>query len=454
MIMKRATNISRRRLLGALGAGALALPFYQLLRPRKSHAAGAAKRAVFFYFPDGVVGPSQNGEASRWHCQGSEHDFSLSELLSPLAAYKDDCVFFNGLSMGATDSGSHPGGAKKLLTAADGGNGQSIDQYLSNTVGSQAPWRHLYLGAMANQNNASGDKHITYPSPGQSITPEDNPRKAFDMLFGSIAGGGGMPSAPDPVKVSVIDGVIEDVEALRAQLGAIEKQKLDMHLESLREVEKRIKAGGVVTTASCSEPSIDTSAFDDGQLYTDEKFPAILKSQIDLTVLAMACGLTRVATIQASQHTSELIMSRFPGTEMYNPNFDMRSHQASHYGASHDFNKAEFKAFHQQVKWWVSQFAYLLEQLKNRPEPDGSGSMLDNSVVLLCSEVCDGNTHLHDNMPFVLAGKAGGAVSTGRLLQFGYERHGKLLVSIANAMGDGLGSFGDSGQGPLPGLVG
>ena len=57
---------------------------------------------------------------------------------------------------------------------------------------------------MANQNNASGDKHISYPSPGVTITPEDDPRKAFDLLFGGGGGGGG---APDPTQVTVIDGL-------------------------------------------------------------------------------------------------------------------------------------------------------------------------------------------------------------------------------------------------------
>mgnify|MGYP000157902925 CR=1 FL=1 len=443
--------LNRRRLVKGLGAAAIALPFVNLLQPQRIQAAGVAKRVIFFYFPDGVPGPSQNGDPSKFHATGSETNFQLPEVLAPLVPFQNDCVFFRGLSMGSTDAGSHPGGAKKLLTAVDGGNGESIDHYLARTVGASAPYRHLYLGAMANQNNASGDKHISYPSAGQSITPEDNPRRAFDNLFGSIAGGGTTPQV-DADKATIIDNVIGDVETLRTQLGAIEKSKLDLHLESLREVEKRIKGGGVIPVATCDKPTLDTAAFTDGELYRDDKFPSILRSQIDLMVLAMACGLTKVGVIQGSVHTSELIMSRFPATELYTPNFDMRSHQASHYGASHDYGKAEFKAFVQQRTWWVGQFAYLLDELKKRPE-DG-GTMLDNSIVVLCSEVCDGNTHLHDDMPFILAGRGGGSISTGRLLQYSYERHGKLFVSIANAMGDGLSSFGDSSSGALPGLVG
>jgi hypothetical protein len=464
--MTRREGVSRRQILHLLGRSALFLPFLSLLRPRPAGAAGVAKRAIFFYFPDGVAGPSQEGDPSLWHAQGSETDFTLPAQLEPLTAHKGDCVFLNGLSMGPTDSGSHPGGAKKLLTAFDGGNGESIDQMLARTAGAQAPFRHVYLGAAANANNASGDKHISYPSPGQSITPEDNPRQAFEFLFGKggsggssgAAGAGGAAgsaaSGPDPVEVSVIDGLLDDMKELQGKLGDTEKSKLALHFESLRQAEKRIKSAGtppVGAPPSCGSPSLDTAGFTDEQLGDPASFPAILRAQIDLMVLAMQCGLTQVGTIQASIHTSELIMSRFVGSEMYDPSFDMRSHQASHYGAAHDPQKREFTDFVKQGRWWVSQFAYLLDQLKSRPE-DG-GTMLDNSVVLLCTEVCDGNTHLHDNMPFVLAGGAGGAIKTGRLLSYDGLRHGGLHASIARSMGQMIGSFGDTPQGPLPGLL-
>ncbi len=144
-------------------------------------------------------------------------------------------------------------------------------------------------------------------------------------------------------------------------------------------------------------------------------------------------------------------MSRFAGTQMYNPGFDMRSHQASHYGASHDPTNIQYVAYGEQVTWWVQQYAYLLNRLESLPE--GDGTMLDNSLVLLCTEICDGNTHSHDDMPFLLAGGGGGTINTGQLLTFGYHRHADLLLSIGNAMGDAMTSFGDSSSGQLPGLM-
>jgi hypothetical protein len=96
----------------------------------------------------------------------------------------------------------------------------------------------------------------------------------------------------------------------------------------------RVRAHDAALAASCdAPPGFDASP---ALLFAPENFPAVLRAQIDTMVLAMACGLSRVGVIQASQHTSELIMSRFRGTDMYDPGFDMRSHQASHYGARQD----------------------------------------------------------------------------------------------------------------------
>ncbi len=462
-VLRRAPTrgIGRRAFLRGAGGALLGLPFWQGVLARQSRAQlGQASRFIVFYFPDGVAGPSQNGDPSLWHPSGPERGFTLPRLLEPLAARRDDCLFFDGLSMGGTDSGSHPGGAKKLLTGVDGGNGESVDQFLARTVGASMPHRHLYLGAMANHNNASGDKHISYPSAGQTVAPEDDPRRAFERLFGAAApggtgtggtGGGTGPSPADRSK-SVLDSALEELELLRSRLGETERRKLALHLDALREVEQRI--GRMQTPPStpppddCRTPRAPSTT---GELYDPARFPEILRAQIDVMVQAMACGLTKVGVIQGSHHTSELIMSRFPGSEMHDPGFDMRSHQASHYGAAHDEGRREFRDFVLQRRWWVTQFAYLLEQLRARPE--GDSNMLAHSVVLLCSEVSDGNTHSHDRMPMVLAGQAGGRISTGRFIGYQYERHGNLLSAITHAMGQPTQGWGQDSSGPAGGVL-
>ena len=504
-------KLSRRRLLqGVLGA-ASALPFgLAARRLARADACGRASRVIFFYFPDGIAGRSQNGDPSLWSPSQSGGTINLGELLMPLGALASECVFLNGMSMGSTDEGSHPGGAKKLLTGVDGGNGESVDQYLARTVGHASPFRHLYLGAMATQNNASGDKFISYPSAGVTIAPEDDPVNAFRRIFSGAGSVGPSPTVdggvtspvdastptdsgasdagvgsdagattPVPATDNVGDGLaldtsITDLMELRAALGGVERTKLDVHLDALHEVQDRLRnlamttpvtptdAGSMVMLpgtdagmsmmasappASCASPTLGFDPPTGAGLFAPENFPGVLRAQIDTMVLAMACGMSRVGVIQSSQHTSELIMSRFRGSEMYDPMFDMRSHQASHYGARQDRTNRLFTDYVKQIRWWVSQFAYLLEALRARPE--GDGTMLDHSLVLLCSEVSDGNTHSHHDMPFVLAGRGGGCVSPGRVLNLDGRRHGDLLATIAQAMGANVPTWGDAGSGIL-----
>ncbi len=443
------------RLAGsAIGAGALCRALGGRRRTARADAAGHAARLIVFYFPDGVPGVSASGEPSAWNPTGGETDFQLGEVLAPLQARRERCTFVTGLSMGPTDEGSHPGGAKKLLTASDGGGGESIDQLLARTVGQAAPVRHLYLGAQANVSGASGDKHVSYVAPGTTVSPEDDPRAAFARLFQGAApsGGAGGAAMDQGADRSVLDALLADVRDLEGKLGTAERAKLDLHLEALRDLERRLggMTGGMPTlpAADCQSPRF---AFADGSLEDPARFPEILRAQTDLAVLAMACGLSRVAVLQCSVHTSELVMSRFSGTPLYDPAFDMRSHQASHYGAAHDRAHREYAAFVRQVTWWVGQFAYLLDALAMRPE--GAGTMLDESLALLCTEVSDGNTHRHDDMPFVVGGGGGGSIRTGRLLRRPGRRHGELLCALGRAMGASLDRFGQDGSGPLEGLL-
>ena len=168
--------------------------------------------------------------------------------------------------------------------------------------------------------------------------------------------------------------------------------------------------------------------------------------------LALSCGITRVGVVQSSRHTSELIMSRFPSAPFSDPAHDMRSHQASHYGASHDRNKREFVDFVAQRVWFVEQYARLLDQLASYPE--GDGSLLDYTLVLLCTEVSDGNTHRHDDMPFVLAGGSRLGLSGGRLLDLPGRRHGDLLASLCHLLGDPVSGYGQASSGPISELWG
>lgn len=442
---------TRRALLRGLASSTLTLPLAGLLA-RSTEAApvpAVAKRLFVFYFPDGVPEPS--GGPGYWHPRTNGGRVELSTCLAPLAPHLAQCTFLRGLSMGPADAGSHPGGAKKLLSGVDGG-AETVDRALARTVFAGRARPHLYLGAMATANNASGDRFVSALGPGQYEAPEDDPARAFSSVFAGASGNVNAGSGGATLdRRSILDALLADIQSLRARLGATEQAKLDAHLDALRGVEQRVQSAGSGATPSptlaCSAAPASLAAVNAARMSDPANFPSILRAQTDLAVQAAACGLTSCAVIQASQHTSELIMSRFPNTPLFTSNSDMRSHQASHYGSTGDAKYASYTA---QRTWFVEQFAYLLEQLRQRP--DGAGTMLDTSLVLLCTEVSDGNVHGHDDMPFVVAGGAGGAHRGGRILEAWNRRHSDLLFTVAKLCGAGFTGFGQACAGEVPGL--
>src|SRR5262249_50857815 len=156
-------------------------------------------------------------------------------------------------------------------------------QRLASTGGAGDPFRTLYLGAQANVNNASGDKHISYVAPGLTTPPDDDPVAAFARVFdglGTATGGGGSDDATRARRIAVLDNARAELEELSSKLGTTEKTKLDIHLDAVREVERRIQAlgdsGGGGTT--CGQPAIDASGLSAATLYAPEKFPQILRA--------------------------------------------------------------------------------------------------------------------------------------------------------------------------------
>src|SRR5262249_7153380 len=165
----------------------------------------------------------------------------------------------------------------------------------------------------------------------------------------------------------------------------------------------------------------------------NDKFPDILKLQTDLVVMALQCDLTRVATLQLENSVG--------GTR-----FTWLGATRGHHDMSHDPDTAEdTKEILDQINEWLGvQFAYLLTQMKAVKEEDGT--LLDNSLVLWVNELSRGNSHSNMDMPFLMAGHAGGALRTGRFLKFDSKTavpHNNLLVSILNLFGVPATTFGN-----------
>jgi len=151
----------------------------------------------------------------------------------------------------------------------------------------------------------------------------------------------------------------------------------------------------------------------------------------DIIALGFQTDKTRVATLLLCRDLSGL----------FYPFLDVR---LAHHPASHD---DQSDAYERVSRYYVSQLAYLAGRLDAMPE--GEGSVLDNSCLLFISNMWSGSRHDSTKVPVLLAGGMGGALETGRVLDFtqsGDEDRKlcSLYLSLMDRMDVKLNHFGDS----------
>jgi len=427
-------RINRRQSLKSMGAALLCAPFYRLLsEPARARAAIAPKRIIFWFSPNGTV-------HKHWRPVGGETDFSFApgSILEPLAAHRESLIILDGLDFVGTRGGSHEGGMEHALT---GGGGPSLDQFMASQIGMATAFPSIELGVQTSAWGASIQTRLSYNDKHQYVHPEDDPGAAYRRLFGGA--GAATPSmsgasSVDPRK-SVLDVVRGELHALKKQLGVEEQIKLDAHLESLRQIERRTAGAAAAGGASCGGMQAPKIA----DPKSNEQFPEVGKLQMDILVAAAACDVSRVLTLQWTHTVSPTIFSWAGASEGH--------HELSH---KDDGNQAGVASFVLAERWVTEQFVAFLDRLKATPEADGSGTLLDTSTVVWVKELGDGRLHDFKSVPFIIAGGGNGYWNTGRYLKLDAVPHQKLLVSLGQSMGIAMESFGsDMVTGALGGLT-
>lgn len=443
--------LSRRTVLRGLGGAAVALPLLDAMRGRSASANNfGPKRLIVMYTPNGTI-------AHNFWPKGSEWDFTLSPILAPLAEHKDDLLILRGIDMLSSLDGpgdAHQKGTGQCLTATklldgdfagDAGQsagwagGISIDQRVANHFGTATPYASLELGVAVEGSTVAS--RISYRGPGQPLPPENSPYAAYQRLFAD--------ALQDPVEVerlanrrrTVLDAVAEQHKQLRDRLGVEDRDKLDSHLLAVEEIRARLDQPTMQFGGVCQP-------LDQGKVVEPElvaNLPIIGRLQMDLLAMAFACDLTRVATLMWTKSAATPVYS------FLDPKIVEGHHSIAHKGDEDELKVAQNTKIN---VWFAEQLAYLIGALKAIPE--GDGTVFDNTVILWTNEQAKGNNHDRMDMPYVLAGSAGGYFETGRYLVQGQQTpHNKLLVSLLHAMGVDDEVFGDPqyGTGPLSGLT-
>jgi len=459
------SSTTRRRFLKAAGGIAVGLPFLEALTPRNARAATPESRFIVIYTPNG------SNNLALFQPQGLGANFTLGTESEPVLPYKSKLLALTGVDMQSATAGDvgdqHAVGMGHMLTArsypvdptlatAEGdkdypvgfANGISVDQEIANAIGVNSRYKSLQFGVQTSVRYGNHPfSRMNYAGPAQPVSPEDSPLAAYNRLFSSVSTPPGMLDAGLARRRSVLDYVLKEFEAVNSSVPAADKVRLDQHLSMIREVERGLQAGGVGGPVSCDQAA-GITPIADHNLHAN--FPAVAKQQADLLVLALACGLTRVASLQYS-YARSLERLEWVSTQSCAPCGTITE---DHHSISHQGGDAKSDAQMAVInRWYAEQVAYLVGRLDAVNE--GSATLLDNSLAFWCSEISYASNHSYTDIRAFLFGTAGGKIKTGQHLAFEGVAHNLLHVTFLNAMGVPATSFGDSGfgNGPLPGIL-
>lgn len=364
--------------------------------------------------------------------------------LSPLNPYREDIVFLRGLfnEQAVENRSAHLGRMPNLLSGAwvsldqnDIRVGKTMDQVLVQRIGHRTAVPSLVLGIEPTELRLEDGlsmiygSSISWKSATKPATKEIYPVRAFDMIVGDAKG--------RELDRSILDYILADAKRLRLTVGGADKQKLDEYLESIRDIEKRIDRASKEQRLEGWQPSLSQPNMKRPADDLPQNVPEHMRLILDLIVLAFQMDKTRIATCMLNNDLSQMNFGFLDGVQ-----------GSLHLDLTHNGRDPELEAMYLKTnQFHVQQCAYLLKRLKAIDE--GGQSLLDNSLLMFCSNLFDGDKHQADQMPIVLAGRGGGSLQTGRILDYldqGDEnrRACSLYLSLMDRMGVEVPRFGDT----------
>jgi hypothetical protein len=461
-------RIARRAALKTALGGVFLAPF---LRQRELEAQTMMpKRLILVFTPD-------SHPREWWPTAGGANGFTLQGPLLDFVGLEPHLLFVQRIDHSWTFDNHHEAGIAQLFTgerffddATHYANGPSIDQVLlKNTeIRGGTPVSDIHLCA---GDSGGGDKRhvICYSGPGQPIPHEPDPARAFNNIFNGVTFGGGTPT-PTPMPTTDLDTQIarqaltvnmDEIRRIQTFLGQEERERLQIHLDSLNELEKQTSGmtpqPPTENGALCQK--VDTSGVNRSDR-NDATIDKWAKIQADLIVNAFTCDRTRIADFQmgfsGSHHTG--MMGLVAGDN--NSWHDTVAHlsindtrRASNVQLTSGTSTVK-DAFIKFDRLWASQVAYLAKKLAGIAE--GDGTMLDNTLIYWGVESGTDHSHNPRDMQYLLIGGKNMGFKTGQFLKNpSTESAHKLHTSVLHGLGyTAATGFGiEPMSGPLDGIL-
>lgn len=369
----------------------------------------------------------------------------LGPALAPMAPYTQDMIFLRGLynEQAALHPSAHLGRMPNLLSGAWVNTnqneirvGKSMDQVMAETIGRKSVIPSLVLGIEPTELRLEDGlsmiygSNISWAADTKPATKEIYPSRVFDQLVG-----GGSRE----LDRSILDQVLADAQNLRPKMAGSDRVKLDEYLESIRDVEQRIARAAGEGRLEGWRPTVTEPTMKRPASQLPQSVPEHMRLMLDLLVMSFQMDKTRVATCMLNNDLSQMNFGFLDGVK-----------GSLHLDLTHNGRQPELEAMYLKTnQFHVSQLAYLVKRLKEVDE--GGQSLLDNSILLFCSNLLDGDKHQATEMPMLLAGGGGGSLSTGRVLDYSSQgdanrRACSLYLSLLDRMEISLPRFGDARQ--------
>ena len=434
----------RRTFLRSLGLAAGFLPLLESEKaPAMQATSGYPRRLVVITGTNGVV-PAQ------FYPPVGPITGPLPEVLSPLEPYKAKILALRAADAerSAIDaqvmidqdrmySGHYAYPALLTGTWKDGvSDGPSIDQLIADDLATRGvPGALLNLGVRPYSSSTS------WKAAGQKNTPQTDPYRVKNALFAGVpappGATSGVPATPDALRErrrSVLDFVGSELEAFGSRLGSEDRLKIQAHLDAIRALELRLAAspgtglGGESVSASCIPPvlPLDKPNFADVASY-----PTHVSMILALAGAAVKCDLARCITVDLIDDGGGNSLT-FPWLDINSPDYHSLAHDTPSLGYE---QKARID------KWFFEQIAAFIADLANTPE--GEGSALDNTCVLVANDMNEGAEHYVGDLPYLIVGGAGGFFKQGQTVGLAENvPNNRLLTTLCHAMGLDLPSVG------------
>jgi hypothetical protein len=437
--------LPRRTFLRGVGVS-LALPLLDAMVPALSAVANTAAKPVrrygFFYMPNGVA--MNHTGVNYWKPKSVGADFEFSPILKPLEPFRNQVTVVSGLHNRPAESlgdgnGDHTRSTGSWLTGthikrtegSDLRAGLSADQVIASQFRKETALPSLELAILPNSVTGGCDTGyscaygttLSWASATTPLPTQSSPRLVFEQLFGD-GGPASQQRAAAHTKNSILDSAIGEMTRLQTKLAPADRSTVSDYLDVLREVERRIQQ----TEAKNAESPLPE--YERPGIGVPERFDDHAKLMFDLQCLAFQGDITRVTTFM---YGAEQRARMYP---------EIGLNESHHAMSHHGDNPENLLKYAKLCTWHVDLFAYLIEKM--RSTPDGDGTLLDHSLMMVGGGMSNGNIHSHMDVPIALVGGAGGIKGNRHVAVPMGTPLANLLVTVVNRAGVPVETFGDS----------